>query len=173
MSEGFGTADTIAIASLILTCIGFVATIGGLGVALKQLSAVKTETEATSAAISSVQFKVESFDASRECQISEGIIQQIRKSLKGDDAYIVIEHYQSLSDSFLKLSHADSVISQDDRTRIQSATEDIAKVCEGIRRRNSSEEGKGKFPQGQDRLLRDLSDIIHKISFLISRDLRK
>ncbi|WP_447758660.1 hypothetical protein [Sphingopyxis fribergensis] len=144
----------------------------GLAIALRQLKAIKTETEASRDAIEAVQLKVASFDTAQECQKADRIISEIRSFLNKSEWLEIVKCYENLIHSFLRLSHSHSKIEDGDRDLLRKHTSDMAKMCDAIRKNVS--QGILDFSlRGQDRALRDFSDIIVKISFSATRNLQK
>lgn len=144
----------------------------GLWIALRQLRAIKTETEASKAAIDLVQVKVAAFDTAQECQTASTLIGAIRGHLQSHDWDKVITAYEGLIQSFLRLSHSNSSILEDDRLLLQKMTRDMAGMCEGVRRK-VAESADRVVLRGQDQALRDFSDIMTKITFAVAKDLQQ
>ncbi|RVT42109.1 hypothetical protein [Sphingobium algorifonticola] len=163
----------------IITWIGFAIGVAGtflgllgIAIALKQLKAIKNETEAAGAAISSVQLKVASFDAAEECRKASDLLVSIRTNLKISKWDQIISSYEDLIQAFLNLSHSTSLIEGEDRLLLQKHTQDMAKMCEAVRRRLA--EGDSIIVlKGQDRALRNFTDILTKISFTVMRSLQQ
>lgn len=146
--------------------------LAGLGIALRQLKAIKSETEASRNAINAVQLKVASFDTAQECQKADRKISEIRSHLSESDWQQIVKCYEDLIQSFLRLSHYHSSMEETDRDLLRKHTSDMAKMCGAIRRNIA--QGDANFSlRGQDKALRDFSDIIVKISFAATRDLQK
>lgn len=165
-------AALITWVSFFVGALGTVFGLGGLGVALWQLSSIKSETEASRAAIESVQLKVASFDTIQECQSANNHISAIRNLLKNQEWDEIVSEYEELMENFLRLCHSNSQINDSDRNLIQKYTQDIANICEGIRKK-SSQSSAPVLLRGQDKALRDFSDIVIKISFLITKELQR
>lgn len=151
--------------------LGLLLTVAGLFVALRQLSAIKTETEATTVAVESMQFKVASLDVVKECQSAISRISDIRAALKKSEWDAILSSYEALIDAFLKLAHSSYVVSDTDKNSMIKMTEDMAKMCEGIRR-NIRQPQSARSLRGQDQALRNFSDIMTRISFLVEKELR-
>lgn len=151
--------------------LGIVLALLGLWIALKQLTAIKTESEAATAAINSVQLKIAAFDTAQECRTAKSLIGSLREGLISEDWDTVIRLYEALIQSFLNLSHSNSTIENDDRDLLTKMTHDMAKICDGIRKRKRT--GSVVAVQGQDQAIRDFSDIMTKISFLVAKDMQK
>lgn len=146
--------------------------LAGIGLTLWQLRAIKTETEAANRAIGAVQIRVASFDAAQECAKASELVLGIRAGLKNQDWNNILDSYEKLLQKFLNLSHSTSPIELADRQILAKHTEDIAKMCEGIRRRLSEDQSKIVL-RGQDSALRNFSDVITKISFSVTRSLQQ
>lgn len=157
---------------LVLGVVGFVFTLLGLYLALRQLKAIKSETEATRAAIQSVQLKVASFDAAQECQIARNLITSIRNHLQAQSWTDVLQSYEELIQSFLRLSHSNAATADADRQLLIKMTRDMAGMCEGIRKKQLIE-GQKAILRGQDQALRDFTDITTKITFAVAKDLQQ
>ena len=151
--------------------LGIVLALLGLWIALKQLTAIKTESEAATAAINNVQLKIAAFDTAQECRTAKSLIGSLREGLISEDWDTVIKLYEALIQSFLNLSHSNSTIENDDRDLLIKMTHDMAKICDGIRKRKRT--GSVVAVQGQDQAIRDFSDIMTKISFLVAKDMQK
>lgn len=151
--------------------VGLAATIAGLFIALRQLSAIKTETEATTAAVEAMQFKVASLDVVKECQSATARITEIRSALKLADWESILTSYEELISIFLRLAHSFGIVTAADRDAMIKMTEDMAKICEGVRC-TSSDPSSARSLRGQDQALRNFSDIMTRISFLVEKDLR-
>ncbi len=82
----------------------------GLTIALRQLKAIKSETEASRDAIEAVQLKVASFDTAQECQKADKIISDIRTYLNKSEWTDIVKSYEDLIKIFLRLSHSHSEI---------------------------------------------------------------
>ena len=150
---------------------GLIFALAGLGLALKQLRAIKTETEASKAAIEAVQLKVASFDTAQECHIASGLIAEIQRGLHSRSWPEVIAAYENLIQSFLRLSHSNSSIAADDRALLVKFTKDMANICAGIRKKQLIP--KPVVLRGQDQALRNFSDIMMKITFAVAEELKK
>lgn len=151
--------------------IGLVLTIIGVAIALKQLSALKTETEATAQAVRTVQFKVSSLDTVKECQAAASKIASIRESLKSEAWLEVLAGYEFLIDAFLRLSYASEAVDATDKEAIVKMTRDMAVICERVRH-NIDNPNAARRPRGQDQALRNFSDMVTKILFVVERGLR-
>ncbi|WP_294190319.1 hypothetical protein [uncultured Sphingomonas sp.] len=163
----------------LLTWIGFaIGVIGtllgllGIGLTLWQLKAIKSETEAARKAINSVQLRVASFDAAQECTKAKELVLGIRVSLKEQDWHQILVLYEDLIQRFLNLSHSTSSIGEADRKILIKYTEEMAKMCDAIRRR-VAEAQDTIFLRGQDRALRNFADVITKVSFSVTRSLQQ
>jgi hypothetical protein len=163
----------------LITWIGFAlgvigGLVGGIGlwVALVQLSAIKTETEAASAAIKQVQLKVASFDTIQQCNNARSQINEIKAQLHGGKWIDVLKSYEALIEIFLMLAHSNSNIDEDDREALRKQTIDMAKFCEAIRKK-SLQEGQAMVLRGQDAAIRDFSDTMTKVNFAVMRDLQR
>lgn len=163
----------------LLTLIGFWIGVIGLGLTLlglfftlRQLKLIKTESEATTAAIESVQLKVSSFDFAKECHLAHDLILQIRESYRSQDWTSLLTSYEKLIESFLKLSHSHSAVLTDDKLLLIKMTQDMANICNGIRRKILSNEA-NVMPRGHDQAIRNFSDILIKVTTLVARDLQK
>lgn len=154
-----------------IAVVGFFLTIAGLAIALQQLSQIKTETEATKAAVTAMQFKIASLDVAKECQSGMSHITQIRASLKANDWDAILSSYEGLIETFLKLAHSSGSVSDNDRHAMLKMTEDMAKICEGVRR-NSIDPSRGKVLRGQDQALRNFSDVMARLSLMAEKELR-
>jgi len=151
--------------------LGLVVTFAGLGIAIKQLSAIKSETEATKIAVNSVQIKIEGFDVVKQCDEASKLIALIRQCLRDKDLINLILNYEILTDIFTSLAHAHSVIEEEDRKKLSNFADDMAKICEGIRR--TIENPERQKLKGQDLAIRRFSDVIVKINFHVKKDLRR
>ena len=151
---------------------GLILTLLGLRIALTQLKAIKTETEASKAAIDAVQLRVASFDTAQECTQAKTIINSIRNDLRVGQWSGIINKYEELIESFLRLAHSLSVIESSDRTLMIKYTGDMAKICDGLRKR-LAENKHSSAPRGQDQLLRNFTDIMTKVNFAVVRELQK
>lgn len=152
--------------------VGTVLGLAGVGLTLWQLRAIKTETEAASRAINSVQLRVASFDAAQECAKAQELVQNIRRNLRLQDWEQVLAVYEELIQIFLNLSHSTSSIGMDDRQLLTKHTEEMAKMCAAIRRRAAENES-AIVLKGQDRALRNFADIVTKVSFSVTRSLQQ
>jgi hypothetical protein len=146
--------------------------LAGIALTLWQLRAIKSETEAASRAINSVQVKVASFDAAQECTKAGELVRIIRASLKDQDWQQVLDTYQDLIQRFLNISHSTSSVEHIDRQLLIKYTEEMAKMCDAIRRRIAENENTIVL-RGQDRALRNFADIITKVSFSVTRRLQQ
>jgi hypothetical protein len=162
----------------LITWIGFA--VGGVGtvlgllgiwLTLNQLKLVKSESEATNRAVQAVQLKVASFDTAQECKNARDLIGQIRSHLKDDDWRSVLTVYEDMIQSFLNLAHSTSAARPEDRDVLVKHTSEIAKMCEAIRRRLAASEEKILL-RGQDRALRNFSDVVTRIQFSVTRSLQ-
>lgn len=151
---------------------GIVLALVGLRIAIKQLKAIKTETEASKAAIEAVQLKVASFDTAQECSNAKMLINSIRADLKSAQWSDVVQKYEHLIESFLRLAHSPSVIADPDRALMIRQTTHMAKICEGLRKRMEPG-GPTGAPKGQDQALRDFTDIMTKVNFAVVQELQK
>lgn len=163
----------------LITWIGFaIGVIGtflglaGLGLTLWQLRAIKTETEAANKAINSVQLRVASFDAAQECAKAQDLVLGIRENLRIQDWPNIISNYEQLIQRFLNLSHSTSSIENDDRQLLTKYSDEMAKMCEAIRRRIAEDQNTIVL-RGQDRALRNFADIVTKVSFSVTRSLQQ
>lgn len=163
----------------LITWIGFaIGVIGtflglaGLGLTLWQLRAIKTETEAANKAINSVQLRVASFDAAQECAKAQDLVLDIRENLRIQDWPNIISNYEQLIQRFLNLSHSTSSIENDDRQLLTKYSDEMAKMCEAIRRRIAEDQNTIVL-RGQDRALRNFADIVTKVSFSVTRSLQQ
>jgi hypothetical protein len=152
--------------------VGLLLTLLALAIALKQLKAIKTETEASKAAIDAVQLKVASFDTAQECATAKSLINSIRADLKAGQLGEVIQKYESLIESFLRLAHSPSVIADPDRALMLKHTSHMAKICEGLRKKVALGAGAAP-PRGQDQALRDFTDIMTKVNFAVVQELQR
>lgn len=151
--------------------LGIVLGLIGLWIALKQLSAIKTESEAATVAIKNVQLKVASLDTAQECQVAKSLIASLRSNLIEYNWLKTIKDYEELIQSFLRLSHSNSSIAEEDRALLVKMTRDMARMCDGIRKKQQS--GVEITMHGQDQALRDFSDIMTKITFLVIKDIQQ
>lgn len=165
-------AATITWIGFFVSLVGTILGLIGLWVALRQLKSIKTETEASRSAIESVQLKVASFDTIQECQIASGHLRTIRDLLKSPNWNEILSEYEHLMQCFLKLSYSNSAITEGERGLLNKYSEDIANICEGIRKK-LAKDASSVVLRGQDRALRDFSDVIVKITFAITRDLQR
>lgn len=156
----------------IVGLLGLLLSLVGFWVAWKQLRAIRTETEASNAAIKSVQVKVAAFDTAQECQTASVLIRGIRDHLGSENWQSVVTGYEHLIQSFLRLSHSNSSIQEDDRMLLHKMTTDMARICEGIRKKLSDRPAIIVL-KGQDQALRDFSDIMTKITFAVAKDLQQ
>lgn len=148
--------------------IGFV----GLYIALRQLAAIKSEAEASTAAIRQVQLKVASFDTIQECNVAKALIGDIKKHLSVSEWREVLRSYELLIESFLRLAHSNSDIEDEDRQVLNKSTKDMAKFCGGIRKKFMQGDEVPSL-RGQDIALRDFSEIMTKVTFAVMKDLQK
>lgn len=151
--------------------LGIILALVGLWLTLKQLSAIKTEAEASTIAISNVQLKVAAFDTVQECQIAKSLVVSLRANLLDYNWVKILKDYEDLIQSFLRLSHANSSIPTEDRALLLKMTRDMARMCDGIRKKQRA--GTQITMQGQDQALRDFSDIMTKITFLVIKDIQQ
>ncbi|WP_338502035.1 hypothetical protein V6R86_03160 [Sphingomonas kaistensis] len=155
-----------------LGLIGFFLTLWGLRIALEQLRGLKSEAEATRAAIQKVQLKVSSFDTLQEIAGARKTISSIRTVLIARSAKDLIPLYEQLIEMFLRISHAGEAISSEDREVMKRHTSEMAKICEGLRKRVSTN-ADALPPRGQDEALRNYTDITTKIGFALRQELQK
>lgn len=165
-------AALISWVAFVVGGISVLLTLAGLWIAIKQLGAIKTEAEAQKLAIEAVQLKVASFDTAQECQIARSLIGDIQGKLRERDWPEVLLSYESLIQSFLRLSHSNSSLPLEDRALLVKMTKDMANMCEGIRKK-SLEPGHHLVLRGQDQALRDFSDIMTKVTFSVVKDIQK
>jgi hypothetical protein len=151
--------------------VGIILALVGLWIALRQLKAIKSETEASKAAIESVQLKVASFDTAQECSHARSLISSVRNDLRIGQWSEIVQKYEMLIESFLKLAHSPSAIDTQDRALMIKYTTHMARMCDGLRKRLAS----ANFdpPKGQDQALRDFTDIMTKVNFAVVQELQK
>ncbi|TMJ17158.1 MAG: hypothetical protein E6G94_02310 [Alphaproteobacteria bacterium] len=159
--------------SFVFGGLGLALALLGLKIALNQLKGIKSETEAAKAAIDSVQVRVAAFDTAEECQSARSLIRSIHGHLHAQEWQNVVLAYEKLIESFLRLSHSNSSISQEDRLLLQKMTRDMASICDGIRKRSGTNSHGSVVLRGQDQALRDFSDIMTKITFAVARNLQQ
>jgi hypothetical protein len=164
-------AALLSIVGVLLGVVSTLVGVGGFAIALKQLSAIKTETEAAAQAIESVQIKIASFDAAQECASARKLIHDIKANLLTPDWLEVLKGYEALIDSFLKLSHSNSSVGLEDREVLEKQTRDMAKFCEAIRRKLGKNDN-AIMLKGQDMALRDFSDTMTKITFSVIKEIQ-
>lgn len=144
----------------------------GIGLTLSQLGKIKSEAEATKLAVQTVQIKVASFDTAQECKNAKDLIGQVRMHLKEDDWRSILFVYEEMIQSFLNLAHSTSSAGREDRDLLIKHTAEIAKMCEAIRRRLTESE-ENIVLRGQDRALRNFSDVVTKVQFSVTRSLQQ
>lgn len=142
---------------------------GGFALTLWQLRQIKSAAEASKEAIENVQIKISAFDTAQECQLAQGKILEIGKAVSESRWNDVRSNYEELIRSFLRLSHSNSKIDDADRHKLRDATELMAKFCDAILKRREED---GPMPlKGQSQAIRDFSDIMTKVSFVVVRDI--